>query len=198
MVLLCNFVLCIFLGHCFRSETFVFTVLAYFYLVMLNPVWIVRVDSLCRRIRLKVLQLTERKLSVFFICWFPGFPTSSIKIDYNDVVSYPMHDYLIKRLLRVHFAAAGFVVGKYAEGSDVLNCLAHHELLTVAERWDFHLFKLAFKSVYCSHWPGLLRSELYVRARSLCSSNERRLCTLHTPATFNFSRPKLSTPCWHH
>ena len=32
------------------------------------------------------------------------------KLDYNDTVTFPIHDYLVKRLQRVQLAAAGFVI----------------------------------------------------------------------------------------
>ena len=34
------------------------------------------------------------------------------KLDYNDTVTFPIHDYLVKRIQRVQLAAAGFVIGK--------------------------------------------------------------------------------------
>lgn len=36
------------------------------------------------------------------------------KIDYNDIVSNPIPEYLLKRLQRAQLAAAGFLLGRYA------------------------------------------------------------------------------------
>ena len=40
------------------------------------------------------------------------------KLDYNDIVSHPIQEYLLKRLQRVQSAAAGFVLGRYANKLD--------------------------------------------------------------------------------
>ena len=42
------------------------------------------------------------------------------KLDYNDIVSHPIPEYLVKRLQRVQPATAGFVVGKHVNEFDVL------------------------------------------------------------------------------
>ena len=75
------------------------------------------------------------------------------KLDYNDTVTFPIHDYLVKRLQRVQLAAAGFVIGKYAKLQDVLIL----GWLPVPERQQFHMAKLAFQSVSCSSWPKQLK-----------------------------------------
>ena len=41
------------------------------------------------------------------------------KINYNDVVSHPIPDYLLKRLQRVQLAVASFVLGRYAKMVDL-------------------------------------------------------------------------------
>ena len=62
------------------------------------------------------------------------------KLDYNDTVSYPIPEYLVKRLQRVQHAAAGFVIGRYATELDVLKL----GWLPVKERRDFHLAQAIF------------------------------------------------------
>ena len=42
------------------------------------------------------------------------------KIDYNDIVSHPVPEYLKRRLQHVQLAAAGFVLGRYAHVPDVI------------------------------------------------------------------------------
>ena len=39
-------------------------------------------------------------------------------IAYNNIVSQPVPEYLLKRLQRVQLAAAGFVLGRYAHISN--------------------------------------------------------------------------------
>ena len=46
-------------------------------------------------------------------------PYSDYKnIDYNNIVSQPVPEYLLTRLQRVQLAAAGFVLGRYAHISN--------------------------------------------------------------------------------
>ena len=67
------------------------------------------------------------------------------KIDYNDVVSSPVPEYLLKRLQRVQFAAAGFVFNRYARFTDVVSL----GWLPILERRNYHLAKLAYKAMNC-------------------------------------------------
>ena len=64
------------------------------------------------------------------------------KLDYNDIVSYPIPKYLVKRLQRVHRAAAGFVIGWYATELDLLKL----GWLPVKERRDFNWPKLLLRA----------------------------------------------------
>ena len=63
------------------------------------------------------------------------------KLDYNDIVSYPIPEYLVKRLQRVQRAAAGFVIGRYAIELDVLKL----GWLPVKERRDLPWPKLLLR-----------------------------------------------------
>ena len=42
------------------------------------------------------------------------------KIDYNDIVSHPIPEYLLRSLQLVQLAATGFVLGRYAYMSDLI------------------------------------------------------------------------------
>ena len=62
------------------------------------------------------------------------------KLDYNDIVRYPTHDYLIKR---VQLTAAGFVCKKFADLHDILKL----KWLPIAERQEYHLAKSVYQAV---------------------------------------------------
>ena len=85
------------------------------------------------------------------------------KIDYNDIVSDPIPDYLVKRLQRVQLAAASFVSGRYATKQDLLNLA----WLPVVERKEQHLLSNAFKALYFEDWPSYLRLNTRNATRTL-------------------------------
>jgi hypothetical protein len=105
------------------------------------------------------------------------------KLDYNDIVSHPIPEYLVKRLQRVQCAAAGFVVGRYATKLDVLKL----GWLPIKERRDFHLAQATFKALYFDQWPSYLKLELYTPGRTLRSSSETKLTVPHENDTFQAS-----------
>ena len=86
------------------------------------------------------------------------------KLDYNDIVRYPTHDYLIKRLQRVQLAAAGFVCKKFADLHDILKL----KWLPIAERQEYHLAKSAYQAVNSEQWPEHLR-------RAMCTIQDSSL-----------------------
>ncbi len=102
------------------------------------------------------------------------------KIDYNDVVSGSIPDYLVKRLQRVQLAVAGFVLGKYASPLDVLTL----GWLPIKERRDYHLSKLVYKALYFSDGPAYLKLDEYKSSRTLRSSSARRLVVPLVTGTF--------------
>jgi hypothetical protein len=102
------------------------------------------------------------------------------RIDYNDAVSNPIPDYLIKRLQRVQLAAAGFVMGHFADVADILNL----GWLPIAERRDFNLSKLIFKALHEKQWPSYLTLEMYTPNRTLRSSSEHNLTVPLEEGTF--------------
>ena len=78
------------------------------------------------------------------------------KIDFNDIGSHPIPDYLLKRLQRVQLAAASFVHGRYANKLDILTL----RWLPIVERRESHLLLTAFKAMYFTHWPSYLKGIL--------------------------------------
>ena len=115
------------------------------------------------------------------------------KLDYNDIVRYPTHDYLIKRLQRVQLAAAGFVC-KCADLHDILKL----KWLPIAERQEYHLAKLAYQAVNSEQWPEHLRPNQYVPSRTLRSSSEFKLSdelalVVHNIITASITEKKYPT-----
>ena len=109
------------------------------------------------------------------------------KLDYNDIVSHPIPEYLVKCLQRVQRAAAGFVVGKFATELDVLKL----GWLPIKERRDFHLAQATFKALYFDQWPSYLKLELYTPGRTLRSSSETKLAVPLENNTFQASAAKI-------
>ena len=89
------------------------------------------------------------------------------KIDYNDVVAYPVNECLLKRLQKVQSSATGFVLNRFASTKDDLKL----GWLLIHERRQFNLLKLAHKATHNPHWPTQLKLEQYVPARTLRSSS---------------------------
>ena len=108
------------------------------------------------------------------------------KINYNDVVSHPIPDYLLKRLQRVQLAAASFVLGRYAKMLD----LATLRWLPIAECRESHLLLAAYKAMYFTNWPSYLKLDVKTSGRSLRSSTETTLKVPKTPGTFQDSTSK--------
>ena len=109
------------------------------------------------------------------------------KLDYNDIVSHPIPEYLVKRLQWAQRAAAGFVVGMYATELDVLKL----GWLPIKERRDFHLAQAKLKALYFDQWPSYLKLELYTPGRTLRSSSENKLTVPLENDTFQASAAKI-------
>jgi len=77
------------------------------------------------------------------------------KIDYADLVFYPLPQFLLHRLQRVQFAAASFVLGHYIKNfRDVLKI----RWLPIHERRDLKLLKSCFKALHNAEtWPDYLK-----------------------------------------
>ena len=68
------------------------------------------------------------------------------KIDYNDIVSHPIPEYLLKRLQRAQLAAAGFVLGRYVHMPDLIKL----GWMPIRERKENHLLNNVFKALHCN------------------------------------------------
>ena len=93
------------------------------------------------------------------------------RISYNDVIYHDVPAYLINRLQRVQLAAASFVIGKYANMTDLLKL----GWLPVSHNRELNLCKLTFKALHCINWPPYLRLEVRVPPRALRSSSSLNL-----------------------
>ena len=109
------------------------------------------------------------------------------KLDYNNIVRYPTHDYLIKRLQRVQLTTAGFVCKKFADLHDILKL----KWLPIAERQEYHLAKSAYQAVNSEQWPEHLRLEQYVPSRTLRSCSEFKLTLSSVPGTYNYNASRV-------
>ena len=109
------------------------------------------------------------------------------KLDYNDAVFTPLPVYLIKRLQRVQLAAAGFVLGRYANEKDLLKL----KWLPISERRDHRLACLALRALYSTDWPAYLQLKQYLPARTLRSSDALQLTVPKEAGTFQYTCAKV-------
>ena len=103
------------------------------------------------------------------------------RLDFNDIIFYPLTERLINRLQRVQYSAASFVTGKYVNSVDSLFKLGW---LPMRERRDWHLLKAVHKALYSNTWPQSLRLEKVKHTRTLRSSSHINLVTPLTRNTF--------------
>ena len=89
------------------------------------------------------------------------------KLDYCDIVMFPLPRHLLKRLQRIQFAAR-FVTGRYVNSLEPLLGLGW---LPLRERRDWHLLKTAHKALYSDNWPQTLRLEKVKHTRLLISNS---------------------------
>ena len=110
------------------------------------------------------------------------------KLDYNDVVCYPLPQYLQRKLQRIQNAAGSFVLNKYTNESDLL-----HELkwLPIKERTEHHLLRLVHKSLWDPSFPDYLRVERRITNRQLRSSQSTNLVIPLETGTFQDCSSKL-------
>ena len=88
------------------------------------------------------------------------------KIDYGSIIYQNCPIYLKKRLQRLQNAAAGFVLGRYASVSDVLDL----NWLPIIERMDFIVAKMTFNALRNTSWPQYLQVRKRTIVRNLRSS----------------------------
>ena len=90
------------------------------------------------------------------------------RLDFNDIIFYPITDCLLKRLQRIQFAAASFVFGRYVNNIDSILKLGW---LPMKERREWHVLKAAHKAIYSHDWFRNLQLEQVRHARNLRSSS---------------------------
>ncbi|RMX45115.1 hypothetical protein pdam_00025340 [Pocillopora damicornis] len=90
------------------------------------------------------------------------------RLDYCDIVMFPLPQHLLKRLQCIQFAAASFVTG----------------WLPVRECQDWHLLKMAHKALYNYNWPQTLRLEKVKHTQLLRSNSTVNLVVLRVSNTF--------------
>ena len=111
------------------------------------------------------------------------------KLDYADLVFYPLPQFLLRRLQRVQFAAASFVLGHYVKNfRDVLKI----GWLPINERRDLNLLKSCFKALHNTEtWPDYLKIIKQECLKELPSSNSTRLVVPTENGTFQDNASKL-------
>ena len=110
------------------------------------------------------------------------------RLDFNDIIFYPIIDCLLKRLQRIQFAAASFVLGRYVNNIDSILKLGW---LPMKERREWHVLKAAHKAIYSHDWPRNLQLEQVRHARNLRSSSTINLVIPHASDTFQHSAAAL-------
>ena len=111
------------------------------------------------------------------------------KLDYADLVFYPLPQFLLRRLQRVEFAAASFVLGHYVKNfRDVLKI----GWLPINERRDLNLLKSCFKALHNTEtWPDYLKIIKQECPKELRASNSIRLVVPTKNGTFQDKASKL-------
>lgn len=110
------------------------------------------------------------------------------RLDFNDIIFYPITDCLLKRLQRIQFAAASFVFRRYVNNIDSIPKLGW---LPMKERREWHVLKAAHKAIYSHDWPRNLQLEQVKHARNLQSSSTINLVIPHASDTFQYSTAAL-------
>ena len=105
------------------------------------------------------------------------------KIDYNDIVSHPIPEYLLRRLQHVQLAAAGFVLGRYVHMPDLIKL----GWMPIKERRENHLLNIVFKALHYNDWPSYLKLDIHNPTQILRSSRETTLKVPLESGTFQDS-----------
>ena len=111
------------------------------------------------------------------------------RLDYVDLVFYPLPQFLLCRLQRVQFAAASFVLGHYVKNfRDVLKI----GWLPINERRDLNLLKSCFKALHNTEtWSDYLKIIKQECLKELRSSNSIRLVVPTENSNFQDNASKL-------
>ena len=113
------------------------------------------------------------------------------RLEFNDIIFYPITDCLLKRLQRIQFAAASFVFGRYVNNIDSILKLG---CLPMNGRSEWHVLKAAHKAINSHDWPRQPRNlqlEQVRHARNLRSSSTINLVIPHASDTFQYSAAAL-------
>ena len=110
------------------------------------------------------------------------------RLDYCDIVMFPLPQHLLKRLQRIQFAAASFVTGRYVNSFESLLKL---DWLPARQRRDQHLLKTAHKALYGHNWPQTLRLEKVKHTRLLRSNSTVNLVVPHVSNTFQDTAARI-------
>ena len=89
------------------------------------------------------------------------------KIDYKDVIHYPLPACLNNKLQRVQNVKASFVYNRYCREVDVLSL----GWLPLTERKQHHLLRSAHKTIWDPNWPKYSKLKIRSMSRALRSSS---------------------------
>ena len=111
------------------------------------------------------------------------------RLDYGNALLYNGTLYLHKQLQRVQNASASFVRGRYSTEVDAIRM----KWLSVLERSEFSMAKLAWKSINCCDWPKYLHMRKLIAKRPTRNGNEGTLiaCPHNIRHTFEFNTSKV-------
>ena len=113
------------------------------------------------------------------------------RLDFSDIVFYPLTERLLKRLQRIQYSAASFVTGRYVNSTESILKLGW---LPMRERRDWHLLKAAHKALYSNNWPGYLQLNRVQHTHVLRSSTTVNLVIPFVSNTFQDSAASLFNP----
>ena len=94
------------------------------------------------------------------------------KLNYCDIVYYPLPEFQLKRSQRVQLVAASFVLSRYVND---LNDIVKMGWLTVRQRRDFHVLKLVHQALHSPSWLSYVPLDTVKHLRSLWSGVTTRL-----------------------
>ena len=109
------------------------------------------------------------------------------KLQFNDVVCFPLPIYLQKKIQKVQNSAASFVVNRYATEEDVLKL----GWLPTKERTELNLLRATHHAMYNPSWPEYLKVEKREPKRLLRSNKAPLLVVPLIKGTFQDSISSL-------
>ena len=117
---------------------------------------------------------SQKKLSTFTLRKHLAESLIFSRLDFGDIVFYPLNQHLLKRLQRIQYPAASFVTALCVNSIESIFKLG---LLPMRERRDWHILKAAHKALYRyrSEWPLYVSLERSEHARVLRSNAEVNL-----------------------